>query len=148
MEDEGILIAYASLHGNTAAAAEKLADLLDQKGCPDIVLADLARVDQSEALAYAFRFGRTVLCASTYNAGLMPFMEDFLHHLKAKNWQKRTVGLMENGSWAPVAAKQMREILSGMKEITVLEPAVTIKGAPKTTDMPAIEALADALLST
>ena len=132
-ESEGVLIAYASLHGNTAAAAERLADILDQRGCPDVVLADLARVDPAEALAYAFRFGKVVLCASTYNAGLMPFMEDFLHHLKAKNWQKRTVGLVENGSWAPMAAKTMREALAGMKDITVLEPAVTIKGAPKTT---------------
>ena len=77
----------------------------------------------------------------------MPFMEDFLHHLKAKNWQKRTVGLMENGSWAPMAGKVMRELLAGMKEITVLEPAVTLKGAPKATDVPALEALADALLA-
>ena len=147
VEDEGVLIAYASLHGNTAAAAEKLADLLDEAGCPDVVLADLARVDMAEALACAFRFGKVVLCASTYNAGLMPFMEDFLHHLKAKNWQKRTVGLVENGSWAPMAAKTMRELLAGMKEITVLEPAVTIKGAPKTTDLPALQALRDAVMA-
>ena len=145
VEDEGILIAYASLHGNTAAAAEKLADLLDGAGCPDVVLADLARVDMAEALTCAFRFGKVVLCASTYNAGLMPFMEDFLHHLKAKNWQKRTVGLVENGSWAPMAAKTMKELLAGMKEITVLEPTVTIKGAPKATDIPALEALCAAL---
>ena len=145
-ESEGVFIAYASLHGNTAAAAERLADILDQRGCPDVVLGDLARVDSAEALACAFRYGRVVLCASTYNAGLMPFMEDFLHHLKAKNWQKRTVGLMENGSWAPMAGKVMRELLAGMKEITVLEPAVTLRGAPKATDVPALEALADALL--
>ena len=146
-ESEGVFIAYASLHGNTAAAAERLADILDQRGCPDVVLGDLARVDSAEALACAFRYGKVVLCASTYNAGLMPFMEDFLHHLKAKNWQKRTVGLMENGSWAPMAGKVMRELLAGMKEITVLEPAVTLKGAPKATDVPALEALADALLA-
>ena len=146
-ESEGVFIAYASLHGNTAAAAEKLADILDQRGCPDVVLADLARVDPAEALAFCFRYGKIVLCASTYNAGIMPFMEDFLHHLKAKNWQKRTVGLMENGSWAPMAAKGMREALAGLKDITVLEPAVTIKGAPKTTDIPQLEALADALLA-
>ena len=146
-ESEGVFIAYASLHGNTAAAAERLADILDQRGCPDVVLGDLARVDSAEALACAFRYGKVVLCASTYNAGLMPFMEDFLHHLKAKNWQKRTVGLMENGSWAPMAGKVMRELLAGMKDITVLEPAVTLKGAPKSTDLPALEALADALLA-
>ena len=146
-ESEGVFIAYASLHGNTAAAAERLADILDQRGCPDVVLGDLARVDSAEALACAFRYGRVVLCASTYNAGLMPFMEDFLHHLKAKNWQKRTVGLVENGSWAPMAGKVMRELLAGMKDITVLEPAVTLRGAPKATDVPALEALADALLA-
>ena len=145
-ESEGVFIAYASLHGNTAAAAERLADILDQRGCPDVVLGDLARVDSAEALACAFRYDKVVLCASTYNAGLMPFMEDFLHHLKAKNWQKRTVGLVENGSWAPMAGKVMRELLSGMKEITVLEPAVTLKGAPKATDIPALEALADSLM--
>jgi len=147
VESEGVLIAYASLHGNTAAAAERLADMLDGKGCPDVVLADLARVDPAEALACAFQFGKVVLCASTYNAGLMPFMEDFLHHLKAKNWQKRTVGLIENGSWAPMAGKVMREQLAGMKDITVLEPAVTLKGTPKSTDLPALEALADALMA-
>ena len=145
-EDEGVFIAYASLHGNTAAAAERLASILDERGCPDVVLADLARVDMAEALACAFRYGKTVLCASTYNAGLMPFMEDFLHHLKAKNWQKRTVGLVENGSWAPMAGKAMRELLAGMKEIDVLEPAVTLRGAPKATDMPQLEALAETLL--
>ncbi len=147
VESEGVFIAYASLHGNTAAAAERLADILDQKGCPDIVLADLNRVDPAEALACAFRFGKVVLCASTYNAGLMPFMEDFLHHLKAKNWQKRTVGLMENGSWAPMAAKTMRELLAAQKELTFLEPVVTVKGAPKTSDVPQLEALADALMA-
>ena len=145
-ESEGVFIAYASLHGNTAAAAERLADILDQRGCPDVVLGDLARVDSAEALACAFRYGKIVLCASTYNAGVMPFMEDFLHHLKAKNWQKRTVGLVENGSWAPMAGKVMRELLSGMKEITILEPAVTLKGAPKATDIPALEALAETLM--
>ncbi len=146
-EDEGVFIAYASLHGNTAAVAERLADILDQRGCPDVVLADLARVDPAEALACCFRYGKIVLCASTYNAGLMPFMEDFLHHLKAKNWQKRTVGLVENGSWAPMAAKVMKEALAGMKDITVPEPTVTVKGAPKATDVPQLEALAEALLA-
>ena len=146
-EAEGVFIAYASLHGNTAAVAEKLADTLDGKGCPEVMLCDLARQDFSEALAQAFRYGKVVFAASTYNAGVMPFMEDFLNHLKAKNWQKRTVGLVENGSWAPMAGKTMRAMLEGMKEIRLLEPVVTIKGAPKTSDMPAIEALADALLT-
>ncbi|MBR6027733.1 MAG: FprA family A-type flavoprotein [Clostridia bacterium] len=146
VESEGVLVAWASLHGNTAAAAERLADILDQKGCPEIMTCDLARDDGSEALAQAFRYGKVVLAASTYNAGLMPYMDDFLRHLAAKNWQKRTVGLIENGSWAPMAGKVMREALGGMKEITVLEPAVTLKGAPKTSDLAALEALADRLM--
>lgn len=146
-EAEGVLIAYASLHGNTAAVAEKLADTLDKKGCPEVMLCDLARNDFSEALAQAFRFGKVVLAASTYNAGTMPFMEDFINHLRAKNWQKRTVGLVENGSWAPMAAKNMKAQLEGLKELTFVEPVVTIKGAPKTSDLPAIEALADALMA-
>ena len=142
-----MLIAYASLHGNTAAVAEKLADTLDKKGCPEVMLCDLARNDFSEALAQAFRFGKVVLAASTYNAGTMPFMEDFINHLRAKNWQKRTVGLVENGSWAPMAAKNMKAQLEGLKELTFLEPVVTIKGAPKTSDLPALETLADALMA-
>ncbi len=145
-ECDGVFIAFASLHGNTELAAEHLADILDSKGCPEILLADLARDDMSEALACAYKYGKVVLCASTYNAGVMPFMEDFLHHLKAKNWQKRTVGLVENGSWAPMAAKTMRAELEGMKGITILEPVVTIKGALKTTDEPQLAALADALM--
>ena len=146
-EAEGVLIAYASLHGNTAAVAEKLADTLDKKGCPEVMLCDLARNDFSEALSQAFRFGKVVLAASTYNAGTMPFMEDFINHLRAKNWQRRTVGFVENGSWAPMAAKNMKAQLEGLKELTFLEPVVTIKGAPKTSDLPAIEALADALMA-
>ena len=147
VEDPGVLICYASLHGNTAGAAEKLAEILDRKGCPEVMLADLARSDMAEAVACACRYGKVVLCASTYNAGIMPFMEDYLHHLQAKNWQKRRVGLVENGSWAPMAAKEMRALLEGMKEITVLEPAVTLRGALKTADLPALEELADALLA-
>ncbi len=146
-EDNGILIAYASLHGNTAAVCEKLADILDQRGCGDIMLADLARDDDAEALARAFQYGKIVLAASTYNAGVMPAMDDFLHHLKAKNWQKRTVALIENGSWAPMAAKTMRGELETLKDITILEPVVTLRGAPKKTDIPALEALADALVN-
>ncbi|MBQ9326454.1 MAG: FprA family A-type flavoprotein [Clostridia bacterium] len=146
-EDSGVLIAYASLHGNTAAVCEKLADILDQKGAGDIMLADLARDDEAEALARAFQYGKVVLAASTYNAGVMPAMDDFLHHLKAKNWQKRTVGLIENGSWAPMAAKTMKADLEGCKELNILEPVVTLKGAPKATDIPALEALADALMA-
>ena len=146
VESEGVFIAYASLHGNTAAAAEKLADLLRQKGCPKVTVADLARCDMAEALEDAFRYGKIVLAASTYNAGIMPFMEDFLHHLKAKNYQKRTVGLMENGSWAPFAVKGMTDILATMKEITILPETVTLRGPMKESDLPAMEALASALV--
>ena len=146
VESEGVFIAYATLHGNTAAAAEKLADILRAKGCPKVTVADLARGDMAEALEDAFRYGKIVLAASTYNAGIMPAMEDFLHHLKGKNYQKRTVGLMENGSWAPTAAKGMTEILSTMKDITILPETVTLRGPVKESDLPAMEALADALL--
>lgn len=146
VESEGVFIAYASLHGNTAAAAEKLGEILREKGCPKVVVADLARGDMAEALEDAFRYGKVVLAASTYNAGVMPFMEDFLHHLAAKNYQKRTVALMENGSWAPMAAKGMKEQLEKMKEITLAEPVVTLRGVLKESDIPALNAMADALL--
>lgn len=146
VESEGVFIAYASLHGNTAAAAEKLAEILRKKGCPKVAVADLAREDMAEALEDAFRYGKVVLAASTYNAGIMPFMEDFLHHLAAKNYQKRTVALIENGSWAPMAAKGMKELLEKMKEIALVEPVVTLRGVLKENDIPALNALADALL--
>lgn len=146
VESEGVFIAYASLHGNTAAAAEKLAEILRKKGCPKVAVADLARGDMAEALEDAFRYGKVVLAASTYNAGIMPFMEDFLHHLAAKNYQKRTVALIENGSWAPMAAKGMKELLEKMKEIALVEPVVTLRGVLKENDIPALNALADALL--
>lgn len=146
VETEGVFIAFASIHGHTAQAVEKLAELLRAKGCPKVSVADLTRGDMAEALEDAFRYGKIVLAAVSYNAGVMPAMEDFLHHLKGKNFQKRTVALMENGSWAPSAARTMKEILSQMKEITVVEPTVTLRGAFKESDMPALEALADAIL--
>ena len=146
MESEGVFIACASIHGHTAAAVEKLSEILKAKGCPKVAMADLTRDDMAEALEDAFRYGKVVLAAVSYNAGVMPAMEDFLHHLKGKNYQKRTVALMENGSWAPTAARAMREILGQMKDITVVEPAVTIRGALKDSDLPALEALADAIL--
>ena len=146
VESEGVFIACASIHGHTAAAMEKLAEILKAKGCPKVVMADLTRDDTAKALENAFRYGKVVLAASSYNAGVMPAMEDFLHHLKGKNYQKRTVALVENGSWAPTAARTMREILGQTKDITVVEPAVTIRGALKDSDLPALEALADAIL--
>ena len=145
--ENGVLIAYASLHGNTAGAAERLADILDTKTDGDILLADLARVDPAEALSCAFQYRRVVFAASTYNAGVMPFMDDFLHHLKAKNWQNHVVGLIENGSWAPMAGKVMKAELEGVKNVTVVDPVVSIRGALKESDLPALEALADAILN-
>ena len=145
-EFEGVFIAYASLHGNTAAAAGKLAEILKEKGCPRVAIIDLARGDMAKALENAFRFGKVVLAASSYNGGLMPFMEDFLHHLKGKNYQKRTVALIENGSWAPSAKKTMCDLLSQMNGITILEPSVTIRGAVKEEDIVAMEAMAEELI--
>ena len=144
-EDEGVFIAYASLHGNTAAAAKKLAEFLTAKGCK-VETADLAREDMAEALENAFRYSKTVLAASSYNGGVMPFMEDFLHHLKGKNFQNRTVALIENGSWAPSAGKTMCDILSQMPKITVLEPSVTIRGCMKEETMTELKDLADQLV--
>ena len=146
VESEGVFIACASIHGNTAAAVDKLAEILRAKGCPKVAMADLTRDDMAEALEDAFRYGKVVLAAASYNAGVMPAMEDFLHHLKGKNYQNRTVALVENGSWAPTAARTMREVLGQMKNITVVEPTVTIRGALKDSDLPALEALADAIL--
>lgn len=145
-ESEGIFIAYASLHGNTAGAAKKLTEILTAKGCPRVVIMDLARSDMSEALEDAFRYGTIVLAASSYNGGLMPFMEDFLHHLKAKSYQSRTVALIENGSWAPSANRTMTDILSQMKDITILEKSITIRGAVKDADIQALKDLADELM--
>ena len=145
-EDEGVFIAYASIHGNTAKAAKKLAEMLEQKGAKRVAIADLARDDMAEAVEDAFRHDKLVLASATYDGGLFPCMEDFLSHLKAKNFQKRTVGLMENGTWAPMAAKKMREYLEGMKEITICEPTVTIKSAMKEETLKVMEELVEKLV--
>ena len=145
-EDQGILIACASIHGNTMKAAEKLAEMLRAKGAPKVVVADLAREDMAEVIEDAFRYDKMVLAAATYDAGIFPCMESFLLHLKSKNYQKRTVGIIENGSWAPMAGKIMKEILTGMKEIAVLEPVVTIKSTLNTDSTAALETLCEALL--
>ena len=145
-EDEGVFIAYASIHGNTAKAAKKLAEMLEQKGAKRVAIADLARDDMAEAVEDAFRHDKLVLASATYDGGLFPCMEDFLSHLKAKNFQKRTVGLMENGTWAPMAAKKMREVLEGMKEITICEPTVTIKSAMKEETLKVMDELAEKLV--
>lgn len=144
-ESKGVFIAYASIHGNTAYAAEQFAEMLRNKGVDNVVITDLSRCDIAEAVEDAFRYDRMVLTAASYDAGVFPIMQDFLHHLQAKAFQNRTVGLIENGSWAPTAAKTMRNILETMKNITIVEPVVTIKSVLKETDIPALDQLADAL---
>lgn len=144
-ESKGVFIAYASIHGNTAYAAEQFAEMIRNKGVDNVVITDLSRCDIAEAVEDAFRYDRMVLAAASYDAGVFPIMQDFLHHLQAKAFQNRTVGLIENGSWAPTAAKTMRNILETMKNITIVEPVVTIKSVLKETDIPALDQLADAL---
>lgn len=144
-ESKGIFIAYASIHGSTAVAANRFADILRDKGVEKVVVTDLSRCDIAEAVEDAFRYDRMVLAAASYDAGVFPIMQDFLHHLQSKAYQNRTIGLIENGSWAPTAAKTMRSILDTMKNITIVEPVVTIKSALKENDIPALEELADAL---
>lgn len=145
-EDKGILIAYASIHGNTGVAAERLAEILREKGAEKVVVSDLAREDMAEVIEDAFRYDRMILCAASYDGGVFPCMQDFLHHLQAKAYQKRRVGILENGSWAPTAAKTMKGILEGMKAVEIVEPVVTIKSTLKEADIPALEKLADAML--
>lgn len=145
-EDEGVFIAYASIHGNTAKAAKELAKMLEEKGAKKVAIADLARDDMAEAVEDAFRYDKLVVASATYDGGLFPCMEEFLLHLKAKNYQKRTVALMENGSWAPMAAKKMTAILETMKEITICDPVVTIKSTMKEANRTTLEELAEKLV--
>ena len=147
VETEGVFVVYGSLHGNTAKAAEKLIEILKAKGCPKVASADLSEEDFHECIEDAFRYGRIVMAAPTYEGGVFPKMEELLTHLAHKGWQGKKVGLVENGSWAPAAARTMRAALEKMKGITIVEPSVTIKGCLKTTDIPALEALADAILA-
>ncbi len=146
-EDEGILIAYASIHGHTAKAAEKLKEILEAKGAKKVAITDLSRDDMAEAIEDAFRYDKMVLAAATYDGGIFPCMEDFLHHLKSKTYRKRTVALMENGSWAPIAAKNMRALLEQMRDITICDKVVTIKSAMKESTIADMEALADELIA-
>lgn len=146
-EDEGILVAYASIHGHTAAAAKKLKEILEAKGAKKVAITDLSRDDMAEAIEDAFRYDKMVLAAASYDGGMFPCMEDFLHHLKSKTYRKRTVALMENGSWAPVAAKSMKTLLEQMKDITICDKVVTIRSAMKEDTVADMEALADELLA-
>lgn len=146
-EDEGTLIAYASIHGNTRKAAEKMADILKAKGAKKVVLTDLSRCDMAEAVEDAFRYSSLVLAAASYDGGVFPPMEDFLHHLKSKMYQNRTIGLIENGTWGPTAGRTMKGILEGMKNLTVCDPMVTIKSTMNAANVEAMEQLADAILA-
>lgn len=145
-ENEGVLIAYASIHGNTGRVAKHLAEILKEKGAAKVVVSDLSRDDMAEVIEDAFRYPRIICCASSYDAGVFPPMHDFLHHLQIKNYQRRRFGIVENGTWAPTAAKVMRNMIEGMKQCEIIEPAVTIWGKMKETDIPALEALADEIL--
>lgn len=145
-EDKGVFIAYSTLHGNTGNAAKKLAELLKEKGCPKVVVSDLAREDMAECVEDAFRYDRMVLASPTYDGGLMPVMMDFIYHLKSKAYQNRTVGFIENGSWAPMSGKLMKEQMAAMKNINIIEDVVTVKSALKAADEEKLEELADKLM--
>ncbi len=145
-EDEGVLIACASIHGHTLQAAKKMKEILEQKGAKKVVLSDLTRDDLHEAVEDAFRYSHMIIAAASYDASVFPPMEDFLSRLKSKNYQKRKVGIIENGSWAPTAAKSMKALLEGAKQLSIAEPVVTIKSAMKAEDLPQMEALAKELL--
>lgn len=147
VESEGIMIAYTSVYGNTKAAALLLADRLTEKGCPKVVVADLAREDMAECMEDAFRYGKLVLATTTYNTDMFPYMREFIHELIGHNYQNRTVALMENGSWAPLAAKAMRAKLETCKDITFAEHTVQIRSALNEDSIAQIEALAEELCS-
>ncbi|MCD7748583.1 MAG: FprA family A-type flavoprotein [Oscillospiraceae bacterium] len=145
-EDRGVVIACASIHGNTAAAAKRLGAMLEEKGAESVTYFDLSRCDMAEAVEDAFRYDRLVLAASSYDGGVFPPMETFLLHLRDKRSQNRSVAYLQNGSWAPTAAKTMKAIVGGLKNIKELDPPVTIRSALKDEDLPALEALAEAIL--
>ena len=144
-ENQGVLVAYASIHGNTAKAARKFADMLRAKGVEKVSVMDLSRDDMAEVVEDAFRYDRMVLAAASYDGGVFPCMQDFLHHLQSKAYQKRTVGIIENGTWGPTAGRTMKGILETMKDITIVDPMVTIRSTMKESDLPAMEALADVI---
>lgn len=147
VETEGVMIAYASVYGNTKKAAELLGEELKANGCPRVVVADLAREDMAECIEDAFRHGKLVLATITYNGGVFPFMQTFIDGLKERNFQNRTIGIIENGSWAPVAAKNIKSMMEGCKNLTWTETSVTIKSGVKEETKAQIKALADELWS-
>ncbi|MBS6395804.1 MAG: FprA family A-type flavoprotein [Clostridiales bacterium] len=144
-EEEGVVVACASIHGNTKRAMLQFVEMLKEKGEKNVVFFDLARDDMAEAVACAYRYDRLVVAGATYDASLFPCMEDFLYHLKIKNFQKRKVGIVENGSWAPAAGKLMKAYFEGMKGIELIEPMVTIRSSANEKSMEQLEALADAV---
>ena len=145
-ESEGVLIAYASIHGGTAEAAERLADILRAKGAPKVVVSDLCREDQAEAIEDAFRYPTVVVAASSYDAGVFPPMHDFLYHLQIKGFQKRRFGIIENGSWAPTAGRVMRTMIEALKDCEIVEPMITIRSRMKPADEVLLEQLANKLI--
>lgn len=147
VETEGVLVAHASIHGNTKKAAEKLGEILLQKGAKKVVVADLCREDMAEVIEDAFRMNKLVVCASSYDGDVFPPMHMFLWKLKLKAYQNRTTGILENGTWAPSAGKAMRAIIEQMKNVNIVDPTVTIRSSMKEADIPALEALADAILN-
>lgn len=146
-EDEGVLVAYASIHGNTEKAAKLIAKTLEEKGAPKVAITDLTRDDMAEAIEDAFRYSKLIIAASSYDGGVFPPMEDFLNRLSHKAYQNRTVGLVENGSWAPCAARVMKGFVENMKNITICDNAVTIKSTLKDADMDSVNALVDEILN-
>lgn len=146
-ESEGVLVAYASIHGGTKKATERLADMLREKGAKKVVLADLTRSDMAEVIEDAFRYPALVVAASSYDAGVFPVMHDFLYHLQIKNYQKRRLGIVENGSWAPTAGRVMRAMIEQLKDCEIVEPMVTIRSRMKEADLPQLELLAQAMLA-
>lgn len=145
VEDEGVVIAYTSIYGHTKEAVEELVEKLNQRGCPNVVVADLARCDMAEAVADAFRYSKLVLATTTYNATIFPHMQNFIDHLTARNYQGRTVGMIENGAWAPMAAKVMKKMLETSKNLTYTDTIVTVKCALNDASRAQIDALADEL---
>ena len=146
-ESEGVVVAYASIHGNTGEVARKFADILRAKGAEEVKVIDLARDDMSEAVEAAFKYRRMVVAAASYDGDVFPPMHDFLHHLAIKNFCKRRIGIIENGSWAPSAGKAMRAIIDRFKDVVVVEPQVTITSCLKPEDLEALERLADNVLA-
>ena len=147
VESDGAVIAYTSVYGNTKAAAELLAQKLQEKGCPKVAVNDLARCDMAEAVEDAFRYGKIVLATTTYNADVFPFMREFINELTERNFQNRFVGIIENGSWAPMAAKVIKKMLENSKNITFADTVVTVKSAVKQSTTDDIERLADEIIN-